>query len=150
LPEAYANPFSQLPSIPFKYSSNGSVDHQDNVSSAPNPAQPRITYMLDGSRHNLDGQPDPISLTSYSDILKFRVGGNSSSKTSIVEPEFCLQFRTSKPPMIIFLGQTSITHAQPLSVDALSESETLPVNPSIIASPKQCDFNTAELITCLL
>ncbi|KAJ8450358.1 hypothetical protein Cgig2_004815 [Carnegiea gigantea] len=61
-------------------SSNGNVDHQDNVPSPPNPTQPGITTVLDGSGCNLTGQSDPTCPDSYSDILKFGVGGHGSAK----------------------------------------------------------------------
>jgi len=87
--------------------SNGRVDRQDDVSSPPNPIQPGITTMLDGSERNLAGQSDPTCPDSYSDALKFRVGGHGSSKVSIVELELCPQFRQSNPARITSVGQSS-------------------------------------------
>ncbi|KAJ8423901.1 hypothetical protein Cgig2_028064 [Carnegiea gigantea] len=68
-------------------SSNSSVDRQDNVSSSPNPTQPEITTVLDGSGRNLTCQSDPTCRDSYSDFLKFGVAEQEQSFPDQIIPQ---------------------------------------------------------------
>ena len=91
----------------FSSSSNGSVDHQDDVSSPAHPTQLGISPVLDASGPNPDGQSIQPKHTSYSDILKLKVGGHNSFEMPNAESELCPQFRDGHRPRNISIGQSS-------------------------------------------
>ena len=118
----------------FNSNSDGSSNLQDTISSDNPPTQHSVTPMLDGGRPDHSGNPHQPQHSCYSDALKFGVGSHDGNHQCPNQLESNAQRRTSSPPRIILIGESSTTGPK-----------TIPPPPQTKAMP--C---IEELITCCL
>ena len=126
--------------LSFSTSSDGSVDHQDDVSSPSHPPQPEISPVLDGSRPYHYRQSLNNQSSSYSDILKLKVGGHSCPQMSDVESELCSQLSRRQPPRNVPLGQLS-TSTTPI----INHTSTQDIPPRPLVYPLRSLLHVASL-----
>ena len=94
-------------------SSDGSGSNmQDSVSPSHNSAQSSNSSPLDGLRLNSNDQPDEPPRPTFSNALKFGMGGNGSGFKPDAESKSGLQSGTNKLTRVLPLGESSTPNPQ--------------------------------------
>jgi len=130
---------STTSSLSFSSSFDGSVDHQDDVSSPSHPSQYGVSPVLNECQPHDHGQSLNVKPSSHSNTLKLRVGSNDSPKVSATKPKLCPQFRKSQPPWNLSLGQGSDS--------SVLVPQHIPVHD---IPPNTPTTSTEELLACYL